>query len=435
MVTGIVSLMQICLAFWISPPITLFTLASGSLLFVFLNKLMRQSQQAGRDLMGFNREMFAEMHECLGGMKEIKNYALEERQVDRFRGLNRKVVESVVSLTRIQTRTEMFYKSGAALVISLYFYVAVGVLRMAPAQLIVIIVLFSRLWPRLSSFQRGLQQMAGMLPAFAALTRLYGEAFAAGEPVDHSDGGRGVRLKDGVEFNGVCFRYPGSPESPPTIRAASFVIPAFKMTALTGSSGAGKSTLADLLTGLLKPDRGVILIDGKPLTDANLHGWRNSIGYVPQEPFLLHKSIRDNLLWATPGAAESALWEALRLAAAEEFVRRLPEGLDTVVGDRGTRLSGGERQRIVLARALLRKPSLLILDEATSALDGENEKRIQDALGLLRGKLTIVVIAHRLSTIRQADHVIVLEKGKVQRCLQFPGRGDSETRPRRSKGQ
>jgi ATP-binding cassette subfamily C protein len=258
--------------------------------------------------------------------------------------------------------------------------------------------------------------MAGMLPAFAGLASLYREALAAREPIDRSDGRQRVCLKNGVEFDRVCFRYHGSAETPYTIDEASFVIPAFKMTAFMGHSGAGKSTLADLLTGLLKLDRGAILIDGKPLTDANLHAWRSSIGYVPQEPFLLHKSIRENLLWVAPEAADGALWEALHLAAAEEFVRRLPEGLDTVIGDRGARLSGGERQRIVLARALLRKPSLLILDEATSALDEENENRIQEALGRLQGKLTLVVIAHRQSAIRQADKVIVLEKGKVVRC-------------------
>lgn len=413
MVTGVVSLMQIGLAYWVAPLITLFTLASGSVLFVFLNRLVRQSRQAGQDLMGFHREIYAEMNECLNGMKEIKNHALEERHVEKFGDLSRGVEGSILSLTRIQTRTEMFYKSGAALVVSLYFYVAVGVLEMAPAQLLVIVVIFSRLWPRFSSFQRGLQQTAGMLPAFAGLTRIFEEALAEREAVERSDGRRRFCLKNGVEFAGVCFRYRGSEETPYTIDEASFVVPAFKMTAFSGSSGAGKSTLADLLTGLLKPDRGAILVDGRPLTSTDLQAWRNSIGYVPQEPFLLHKSIRENLLWATPEAAENEIWEALRLAAAEEFVRRLPEGLDTVIGDRGVRLSGGERQRIVLARALLRKPSLLILDEATSALDGENEKRIQEALGHLQGKLTIVVIAHRLSTIRKADHAIVLERGRV----------------------
>lgn len=413
MVTVIVSIIQICLAFWVAPSITLFTLASGFVLFAFMNRLVRQARETGRSLMGFNREMYAEINEYLNGMKEIKTHALEERHVDRFGELNRKIEEGVVSMTRLQARTDMIYKSGAALVISLYFYVAVGVLRMAPTQLILIVVIFSRLWPRFSSFQRILQQIAGMLPSFDALEKLYVASLAEREMIDCNDERKTVSIRQGIEFRKVRFRYRHHGETAFAIDEANFQIPALKMTAVTGCSGAGKSTLADLLTGLLKPDQGDILIDGKPLSDVGIFAWRNSIGYVQQEPFLLHRSIRENLLWAAPKAEESDVWEALHLAAAEEFVRSLPEGLDTVIGDRGVRLSGGERQRIVLARALLRKPSLLILDEATSALDGENEKRVQDAIGLLQGKLTIVVIAHHLSPFRQTDKIIALGKGMV----------------------
>ena len=127
----------------------------------------------------------------------------------------------------------------------------------------------------------------------------------------------------------------------------------------------------------------------------------------------MNASIRDNLLWACPDATEEGMWEAMRLASVNSFVKSLPDGLDTVVGDRGVRLSGGERQRIVLARALLRRPSVLILDEATSSLDSENEKRIQQAIESLRGKLTIVIIAHRISTIKNADQILVLEQGRI----------------------
>jgi ATP-binding cassette, subfamily C, bacterial len=134
---------------------------------------------------------------------------------------------------------------------------------------------------------------------------------------------------------------------------------------------------------------------------------------VPQETFLFHDTVRSNLLWAKQDATEAELWAALGLAAAQAFVIALPQGLDTVVGDRGIRLSGGERQRLALARALLRKPTLLLLDEATSSLDTENEQRIQDAIEGLHGELTMVVIAHRLSTIRRADSIVVLDRGQV----------------------
>ena len=137
------------------------------------------------------------------------------------------------------------------------------------------------------------------------------------------------------------------------------------------------------------------------------------MGYVPQETFLFHDTIRQNLLWVRPGASEADLWHALEMAAADVFVSRLPEGLDTVIGDRGIQLSGGECQRLALARALLTKPSLLILDEATSSLDTENEKQIQAVLEQLKGQLTILVIAHRLSTLRPAERIIILNDGRI----------------------
>ena len=151
----------------------------------------------------------------------------------------------------------------------------------------------------------------------------------------------------------------------------------------------------------------------QPLTADALRSWRRQIGYVPQETLLFHDSVRANLLWANPGATEEDIWRALASAAADDFVRALPNGLETVLGDRGVLVSGGERQRLSLARALLRRPRILILDEATSSLDSENERRIQDAIDRLHEQITIVVITHRLSTIRNADRIHVLDHGRI----------------------
>jgi ATP-binding cassette subfamily C protein len=161
------------------------------------------------------------------------------------------------------------------------------------------------------------------------------------------------------------------------------------------------------------PDRGRVLVDGTPLRAELIRPWRKQIGYVAQDTFLFHDTVRANLLWARPDADDQEIKWALRSAAAEQLVRDLPYGMETVVGDRGVRLSGGERQRLALARALLRRPSLLILDEATSALDSENEKRIQKAIEQLHGRMTILVITHRISTIRDADVIHVLERGRL----------------------
>jgi ATP-binding cassette subfamily C protein len=175
----------------------------------------------------------------------------------------------------------------------------------------------------------------------------------------------------------------------------------------------GKSTITDIAMGLIVPNSGSVTLDGTLLTAATATAWRTQIGYVAQETTLFHLSIRDNLLWACPGADEAAMFDALRLAAAEDFVRALPKGLDTVIGDRGAMLSQGERQRIALARALVRRPALLVLDEATNSLDYDNEARVLGAIEALRGNLTILLVAHRLSAIRYADLIYVIEAGQV----------------------
>ncbi len=221
-----------------------------------------------------------------------------------------------------------------------------------------------------------------------------------------------LRLHREISLSSVSFRYDKTRETW-ALRDVDLIIPARAMTAIVGPSGAGKSTMADLILGLLSPNHGTVCIDGKPLTGELLHCWRRSVGYVPQEAFLFHDTIRANLLWALPDAEDEDLWQVLSQAAADEFVSRMPRGIDEVVGDRGVRLSGGERQRIALARALLRRPSLLLLDEATSSLDTESERYIQEAINRLHGELTILIIAHRPSTIQRADRIVVLDKGQV----------------------
>jgi ATP-binding cassette subfamily C protein len=264
-----------------------------------------------------------------------------------------------------------------------------------------------------------------MLPAFQLVRKLQAETNLSRE-ISRSTTGAGasnrttekdihpiqpLELMRSIECINVNYRYEGS--SSYSLEHVSASIPAKGMTAIVGKSGAGKSTLIDLIMGLVRPESGQILIDGVPLSEEQLLAWRSSIGYVSQDPFLFHTSIRENLRLVDPDASEEQMWQALQFSSSSAFVRKLPHGLDTMIGDRGIRLSGGERQRLVLARAMLRNPFVLILDEATSALDSENEQHIHEALERLKGHVTIIVIAHRLSTIRTADRVIVLEEGRV----------------------
>jgi len=224
-------------------------------------------------------------------------------------------------------------------------------------------------------------------------------------------------IERGIELKDLNFTFPGRTQ---TLTNVNLKICKGQMTALVGESGAGKSTVTDIVLGLQIPGQGTVLIDGIPLSEFKPNTFRERVGYVPQDPLLFHTSIRDNLKWSFEQATESDLWDSLRLANAENFVKELPEGMDTVVGDRGVKLSGGQRQRIALARALLRKPELLVLDEATSSLDSESERLIQQSIEQVARNTTIFIIAHRLSTIANADQVYVMHQGRVIEEGSFP---------------
>ena len=218
--------------------------------------------------------------------------------------------------------------------------------------------------------------------------------------------------EDAITLHQASIRYPN--RDIPALDNISVRFAARSTTAIMGASGAGKSTLADLLMGLLTPDSGQLLVDGVPVDNEKRLQWRYSVAYVPQEVFLFNDTIRNNLLWGKTGATDEELRHALQKASAG-FVFRLPQQLETQVGDGGVKLSGGERQRLALARALLKSPSLLILDEATSALDLENEARVRDAIENLHGDLTVVIIGHRIATLEHADQVVILDGGKIAR--------------------
>lgn len=232
-----------------------------------------------------------------------------------------------------------------------------------------------------------------------------------------------------VEFRDVTFRYPSAAEvslasledvavldrtiTDPVLRGVSFVVEPGQLVALVGPSGAGKSTTAMLVPRVYDVTEGAVLVGNVDVRDATLDSLRDTVGVVTQDAHLFHETIGENLRYAKPDATDEELWQALAGAQIIDLVRALPDGLDTVVGERGYRFSGGEKQRIAIARLLLKAPSIVILDEATAHLDSESEAAVQRALTVaLRGR-TSLVIAHRLSTIREADRIVVLEAGKI----------------------
>ncbi|MFZ3579503.1 ABC transporter ATP-binding protein [Virgibacillus sp. DJP39] len=407
------TLIQIGLAFLLSPNITIFVLLCGLVLVFFNRKFLKRSLSLGQRNYELGRNYLGGITDQVNGIKDIKSNTLEGSRMDWFRSITNEMQNEQVEYTRMKTTSQLYYKIASAVLIAGFIYIAVTMFNAQAGQLMLVIIIFSRLWPRVAGIQASMEQIATMLPAFKAVKSLQYECRTAREV------GIGIdqkidplKVKHSLQCNRVYFRYNKN-ESSYALKDINLVIPSNQMTAFVGRSGAGKSTLIDLLMGLNQPEKGQVLIDGVPLTGENLLSLRRAISYVPQDPFLFNTSIRENLVLVEPNASEEQIWQALTFSSAAEFVSKLPDGIDSLIGDRGIKLSGGERQRLVLARAILRNPSILVLDEATSALDTENEARIQEALERLKGKMTIIVIAHRLSTIRNADQVVVLDEGEV----------------------
>jgi ATP-binding cassette, subfamily C, bacterial len=338
----------------------------------------------------------------------MKFYDAQTSDLAMFSSLQSSALQQTLQSTRSQAAAAFWFEAGSLIVLGAIIFASLQILNVAPASILLLLAVFTRLFPRLAATQGQLQAFLSELPAFENLMTIYRECVANAEVPGSAS--LGPALAHEIALERVGFRYDA--DRPLVLRDLSLTIAAGKVTAIVGSSGAGKSTVADLVNGLLSPGTGRVLIDGAELTPQAARAWRRHVGYVAQDTILFHDTVRANLSWANPDASEQEMKESLSLAAAE-FVFELPQGLDTTVGDRGMLLSHGQRQRIALARALLRKPGLLILDEATSSLDFDNENRILDAIERLKGRATVLLIAHRVSAIQRADIIYLIENGSV----------------------
>lgn len=414
------TIIQIGIAFWLSPLITVFVVICGAALALFSRKFSKKAFVLGNHTVDTSEKYLAGITDLFNGIKEVKSNRLENSRLQWVHQLSEKLQYEQEAFNKLRSTSQLVYRLSSVALIATLLYLSIVFFRSQPEQLLIIIVIFSRLWPRFMSMQNNLEQVSAFIPAFKKLIELEQQSeLAQEEQAAYVPSKlRPLKLKEGITCSDVYFRYESAGQQY-ALQDINLHIPANQMTAIVGRSGAGKSTLVDLLMGLIKPEEGQILIDGQPLGGEEFQSLKRSISYVPQDPFLFHASIRDNLLLFEPNASEEEIWEALEYSAAAAFISKLPQGLDTFIGDRGIKLSGGERQRLVLGRALLRKPSVLILDEATSALDNENETIIQEVLHRLKGKTTILVIAHRFTTIRNSDQVLVLDQGRIVQTGQY----------------
>lgn len=397
-------------AFTLSWSMTILALASCGITVVALGGQRKQAMQLGADLGRANRAMQANVQESLSGIKLTKILGNEQRHLDFFRQTLGRLREQQIDFMTSTSRSKALYQSVGAILLAGYLYLGLNTFQTPIAELLILVLIFGRLIPMFSAAQQQHHHWLHALPALHETERLLKECHAAREPVIEGDL-QDWPIEQAIRLENVTVSY--TDRDHPALNNINVSLPARTTTAIMGPSGAGKSTLADVLMGLLQTDGGTLWVDNKAISGEARRHWRHSVAYVPQETFLFHDSIRSNLLWANSNASDEELNQALQRAAAD-FVFKLPQGLDTIVGDGGVRLSGGERQRLALARALLKKPSLLILDEATSALDVENEARVRKAIENLHGDLTVVIIGHRLPTLEHADQVLILKQGQIE---------------------
>ena len=415
-----VSFVLICfqcfLVFLISPLLSLFITILLGVAYLSTRHLLARARRLGSEVTESNLAIANSTAEFLNSLKISLSQSLEGSFLEAFRIGSANAATREVSFARQRGVSQAMLTGCAAATVSLVLLLNIAWLHSPIPVLILGIVLIARMTTPAMQIQQGVQQISHTIPAYSQLKELERELSLGGDPVallSH----RPARMETPqmIELDYVSFAHDPDGDERGGIADLSLQICPRTFLGVTGPSGAGKTTFVDLVVGLFAPQTGTILVGSKVLEGDCLRAWRESISYISQDPFLYHTSIRDNLLWADSTASEGDILRALMIAGAYELVQQLPAGLETVVGERGCLLSGGERQRIALARALVRKPILLVLDEATNAIDTAGEARILERLTQLENRPTIVIVAHRPSSLAYCDEIIELADGRLSR--------------------
>ena len=383
-------------------------LGAGLVILSVSHYLVRMARRAGQKQTTLLISLLTRLTDTLQSVKPLKAMAREDLanavlDMETTR-LNRALQQQVLSGTLLNlTQDEMF-----TIIIALGMYLALVHYDMQLSTVMVLVVLLGKGLSQMGKVQKQYQKMVVCESAYWSLHTAIKQAEDAHETL-----GSGItpHLESSIRLVDVGFAY----NEASILQNLSMDIPAGSLTTLVGPSGAGKTTVIDLIIGLFRPQSGTISIDGHKLDEIDLKGWRSKIGYVPQENLLLHDTVLHNITLGDPELDETDAESALRAASAWDFVDSLPDGLYSMVGERGAKLSGGQRQRIMIARALAHQPVLLILDEATSALDPESESAICNTIEGLKGKLTILAISHQQAIIDYADRIYRLQDGQATR--------------------
>ena len=411
MVGGLLtSLISLVLLIYISPKMTLYVLVPVIIFGVISLKAFGRIRPIFRERGKINADVTGRLTETLGGIRVIKGFNAEDQETKIFEsGVNRLFLNVKSSLTATS-----FVTSAATFLLGLASAGIMGIGGYMIMQeqltfgdfLAFTLLLGFMIAPILQMSNIGSQ----LTEAFAGLDRTQE---LMNIPLEADPTTRNIilpQIKGRVAFENVHFEYESGTE---IIKGVDFVAEPGTVTALVGSSGSGKTTISGLVASFLNPSKGLVTIDGQDLCKVDLNSFRRQLGVVLQDDFLFEGTIRENIMFPRPDASEELLQEAVKSAYVHQFTNHFEKGLETVIGERGVKLSGGQRQRLTIARAILADPRILILDEATSNLDAESEHFIQSSLKSLMEGRTTFVIAHRLSTIRQADQILVIEKGQI----------------------
>ena len=400
-------IMYIGIAVNISVWVAVFAFGAGVLVFFVLKPIFYRVRVVGYEAERTNRKIAHFVGEHVIGMKAIKAMALEEPVTAKGRSLFEKLRDNNYRSIILRSYIELAVQCGAVCFVGFVFVIMYRSGNFSLASFGIIVYAINQIFGQVQAAQLQLHTMGAMFPYMAELLSYM-------ERTEHNTeerrGTGSFSLETAVSFDDVSFSYASRGA---VLAQVSFQIPKGKLVGIIGPSGAGKTTVADLLLRLVDPTEGRITIDGHDIRELSIAEWRGHVGYVAQDAVLLNDTIESNIAFYGAGLSHEDIVAAAKHAYIHEFIQSLPDGYETVIGERGIMLSGGQRQRVALARVLARKPSLLVLDEATSSLDTESERAIQTAIENLRGEVTVVVIAHRMTTVANTDTIIVLQAGRV----------------------
>jgi ATP-binding cassette subfamily C protein len=399
-------LVQLGLAFFLSPALTAIALAFLLCGYLALARVTARGVRSGFAISQAMEQSAASGFRVHAGLKAALAQGTVPWFVEEYRSSLGREADSFTDFARDYSRSRQLAAFGAAVVAAVLLLVGVRLLHLPFPVLITSLILFARMSVPAQLLQNGVLQAAAYAPSFASIERRLGGLERAVPAMTARDPLKWSRL----ELDNVSYEH----QSGLGLNDASLQLGRGQWVGLRGFSGAGKTTLVDIVAGLLSPERGSVTVDGRLLSGETLEAWRGGIAYVGQDGVVFNDSVRGNLIAEGGRADETSLWKALGTVGLAERVRGFGRGLDESVGDRGSQLSGGERQRLVLARALLRRPTLLILDEATAALDAEGEATLIEGLKALEPRPAALVIAHRESTLSHCDSVLSIQHGVVK---------------------